>query len=87
MHHTIYWISVYFGGIVNLTWKGYLKLHGIGSSQHTISTHLILESSIQPFIMGFFWNNKTVTFPIHSVDMIQTTVSSEEAHLPWLTSL
>lgn len=44
-----------------LTWKGYLKLHGIGTSLHTISTHLILDSSMQPLIIGFFWKNVIVT--------------------------
>lgn len=32
-------------------------MHGIGTSLNTISTHLILDSSMQPFSMGFFWKD------------------------------
>lgn len=40
----------------------------MGTSVHTISTHLILDSSIQPFSKGFFWK-KTA----------QITASSQES--------
>lgn len=33
----------------------------MGASQHTISTHLILLSSMQPFNVGFFWKNVIIT--------------------------
>lgn len=49
-------VYIFFWGSVNLTWNGYLKLHGMGTSLYTTSTHLILESSMQPLTMGFFWN-------------------------------
>lgn len=35
------------------TWKGYLLVQGMGRSVHTISTHLILDSSMDPFTTGF----------------------------------